>query len=160
MTRTTIVLCVLTAVLLVGCEMPFGIGSGGGEDPPRPQLRDEVQVEPGLALRLDAPETVAASDSFNVRFVAENTTGDSIEVQTGACWGQPGAFFGGERVPLVGSKQVCTQRPILHGHESGVTHVAWSPSETASPVRHMTTPCGCGPRAQRPTLSSCAGTKA
>jgi hypothetical protein len=108
MTRTHVAFCVLTAALLIGCEMPFGIGSGGGEDAPSPQLRDEVQVEPGLALRLYAPERVAPGDSFEVRFVAENTTGYSIEVQTGACWGQPAAFFAGEQVPLVGSRQVCT----------------------------------------------------
>jgi len=96
MTHSCIVFCVLTAALLVGCEMPFGIGSGGGEDSPSPQLRDEVQVQPGLALRLYAPERVAPGDPFDVRFTAENTTSGSIQLQTGAFWGQPAAFFGGD----------------------------------------------------------------
>lgn len=108
MTRRTVALCVLTATLLAACEMPFGIGSGGGGESPSPQLRDEVQIEPGLTARLYAPKQVAAGDSFQVRFTAENTTSGAIQLQTGACWGQPAAFFGGEQVPLVGSRQVCT----------------------------------------------------
>jgi hypothetical protein len=121
MTRTSFALCVLTAALLVGCEMPFGIGSDDGEGPPSPQLRDEVQIEPGLTARLHAPRQVAAGDSFEVRFTAENTTSGAIQLQTGACWGQPAAFFGGEQVPLVGSLQICASQLLTWTLPGGET---------------------------------------
>lgn len=101
-------LFVLSAVLLLGCEMPFGLGSDDGNSAPDPELRDQAEIGPGLVARLYAPEQVATGDPFQVRFTAENTTQDSIQVKTGACWGRPGAIFDEEQVPLVGSAQVCT----------------------------------------------------
>jgi len=112
---------ILSAALLFGCEMPFGIGAGSGGDTADLDVRDRVEIEPGLVAKLYAPKRVAAGDSFEVRFTAENTTEDSIQVQTGACWGQPAAVFKGEQVPLVGSYQVCTMQLLtwtLPGQET------------------------------------------
>lgn len=104
---------ILSAALFVGCEMPFGIGAGGGGDTADLDVRDRVEIQPGLVAKLYAPERVAAGDSFQVRFTAENTTEDSIHVQTGGCWGQPAAVLKGEQVPLVGSYQVCTMQELI-----------------------------------------------
>lgn len=114
-------LLTLSATLLLGCEMPFGIGSDDGSDGPDFEARDRVEIEPGLVATLYAPTRVAAGDSFHVRFTLKNATEDSIQVQTGACWGQPGAVFDGEQVPLVGSSQVCTMQLLtwaLPGQET------------------------------------------
>jgi hypothetical protein len=111
----------LSATLLLGCEMPFGVGSDNGGDVPDFEARDQVEIEPGLVAKLYAPKRVAAGDSFHVRFTAQNTTEDSIQVQTGACWGQPAALFDGEQVPLVGSFQACTMQLLtwtLPGQET------------------------------------------
>jgi hypothetical protein len=102
----------LSVTLLLGCEMPFGIGSDDGGDAPGPEVRDQVEIEPGLVARLYAPERVATGDSFQVRFATENTSTVPIQVKTGACWGQPAAFVDGEQVPLVGSFQACTMQLV------------------------------------------------
>lgn len=114
-------LFILSATLLFGCEVPFGIGSGGGGGTPSLEVQGQVEIEPGLVARLHAPKRVAAGDSFQVRFTAENTTADSLQLQTGACWGQPAALLEGEQVPLVGSYQVCTSQLLtwtLSGRET------------------------------------------
>jgi hypothetical protein len=90
--------------------MPFGIGSDDGDGAPDPEFRDQVEIDPGLVARLYAPKRVATGDTFQVRFAAKNTTKDSIQVRTSACWGRPGAFLDEEQVPLVGSFQVCTMQ--------------------------------------------------
>jgi hypothetical protein len=106
-------LLTLSATLFLGCEMPFGVGSDDGSDVPDFEARDRVEIEPGLVAKLYAPTRVAAGDSFHVRFTLKNATEDSIQVQTGACWGQPAAVFDGEQVPLVGSFQACTMQLLI-----------------------------------------------
>jgi hypothetical protein len=107
-----LVLFGLSMTLLVGCELPFGMGSDDGDSAHRLQLRDQVEIEPGLVASLYAPEQVATGDSFQVRFAIENTATVPIQLETGACWGQPAAFVEGEQVPLVGSFQACTMQLV------------------------------------------------
>jgi len=107
-----LVLFGLSMTLFLGCEMPFGIGSDDGGDAPDPEVRDQVEIEPGLVARLYAPEQVATGDSFQVRFTNTNTATVPIQLETGACWGQPTAFLDGEQVPLVGSFQACTMQLV------------------------------------------------
>ncbi|PQJ26724.1 hypothetical protein BSZ35_19225 [Salinibacter sp. 10B] len=108
MTRASLLACVLLATILGGCDLPFGVGSG--EEGDGSEVRDRVELESGLVARLYAPERVASGDSFRVRFTAQNVMEEPIQVQTGACWGQPAAFLNGEQVPLVCSFQVCTMQ--------------------------------------------------
>ena len=58
-------------VLIAGCNDSLsGVGEGA-----------EATVG-GLSLQLLAPDTVAVRDSFEVRFVAQNPTGDDAAVRT------------------------------------------------------------------------------
>jgi hypothetical protein len=63
--------------------MLFGIGLGGGKDLPVPRSKTRF------------------GSAFQARSDADNTTSDSIEEQTGACWSQTAAFS-------VGSQQIYT----------------------------------------------------
>jgi hypothetical protein len=110
-----------STALLLGCEMPFGVGSNDGGDAPSLEVRDQVEIEPGLVAKLYAPERVATGDSFQVRFTAQHVIEQPIQVRTGACWGQPAAFLDGDQVPLAGSYQVCTMQALtwtLQGKET------------------------------------------
>ncbi|PQJ35548.1 hypothetical protein BSZ35_13885 [Salinibacter sp. 10B] len=114
-------LLMLSATLFLGCQMPFGAGSDDGDDVPSFEARDQIEIEPGLIAKLYAPDRVAAGDSFHVRFIAKNTTEGSIQMKTGACWGQPIAIFDGEQIPLIGSYQICTMQLLswtLPGQET------------------------------------------
>lgn len=113
MTRTTVALCVLTAALLAGCEMPFGTAPSDGGEEPGPEHRDKVQVEPGLVARLYAPEQVASGDSFDVRVRVENVAGRAVQFQTpNSCLVRPGVYYAGgpkegERAEMKGSLIGC-----------------------------------------------------
>lgn len=107
MYRKGVSVLLFSVLVLAGCELPFGAQSGE-EIAPGLEQKDQVTIEPGLEARLFGPERVAPGDSFRVRFQVENNTTSTLRLGTGACWGQPGVFFGGEQVPMVGSAQVCT----------------------------------------------------
>lgn len=114
MTRRSIILCVLTAALLVGCEMPFGAAPiDGGEEPGLDEPRDKVQVEPGLVARLYAPERVTSGDTFDVRVRVENVSGRAVQFRTpNSCLVRPGVYYAGgpkegERAEMKGSLLGC-----------------------------------------------------
>lgn len=107
MYRKSVSVLLLSALLLTGCELPFGAQTGE-EIAPGLEQKEQVTFAPGLEARLFGPDRVAPGDSFRVRFHLENNTTSTLRLGTGACWGRPGVFFGGEQVPMIGSAQVCT----------------------------------------------------
>lgn len=127
MTRTSLAFCVLTAVLLVGCEMPFGTDPGDGRGGPGLEPRDEVRVEPGLVATLYAPERVSAGDTFDVSVRMENRTWQTVRLQTPtSCLFEPGVFSEGERIQMEGSSVGClqaiTERTISPGEGRSRTY--------------------------------------
>lgn len=103
----------LTAVL-VFLGLLFGCDSVGGFD-------DGVTAKvDGLKIHLFAPGTVAASDSFEVRFVVLNRTFEEVTIVTpSGCLVVPGVFEGSqyglrERVPFRGSVIACTAAITEH----------------------------------------------
>jgi hypothetical protein len=131
MTRTTVALCVLTAALLVGCEMPFGSGPGGGDGSP-PELVDQTQIEPGLVAELYVPETVQPADSFEARLRLENRTMRRLDLRTpSACLTYPSVYYAsgsrdGERAEMKGTQLLCaavvTNRDIGAGEAQTATY--------------------------------------
>jgi len=125
MTRTTIAFCVLTAALLVGCEMPFGSEPRDGGEGPGLEPRDEVSIEPGLVATLYAPERVVPGDTFDVSVRVENAAGRTVQFQTrNSCLVRPAVYYGdgpkeGERAEmkgsLVGCLTVITERQVDPG---------------------------------------------
>ncbi len=109
MYRKSVFILLLSTLFLAGCELPFGAQSGE-EITPGLEQKDQITIEPGLEARLYGPDHVAPGDSFRVHFRVENNTTSPLRFETGACWGRPGVFFGGEQVPMVGSAQVCTSQ--------------------------------------------------
>lgn len=112
MPRTGPYTCFVLILLVAGCELPFG-ASSENEIATGFEKKDQVTIEPGLEAQLLGPELVAAGDSFRVRFHLKNITTSTIRFRTGGCWGRPAVFSGEERVPMVGSLQVCTLE-LLH----------------------------------------------
>jgi hypothetical protein len=112
MTRTPVFLCVLTAALLIGCEMPFGAEPGGGESVP-PELTDRLQVEPSLVAELYVPDTVVAADSFETQLRIENRAQRRLDLRTpSACLVRPEVYYNsgpkkGERAEMKGSQLFC-----------------------------------------------------
>ena len=113
MTRTTVALCVLTAALLVGCEMPFGTGPGGGGENPSLELTDRIEIEPGLVAELYVPKTVQPADSFEARLRIENQTMRGLGLRTpSACLAYPSVYYAsgsrkGERAEMKGTQLLC-----------------------------------------------------
>lgn len=92
-------------VFIAGCN---GSLSGAGDSLPR--IGEGAEATVGrLSLQLLAPDTVAVRDSFEVRFVAQNPTGDDVAVRTpNSCLAVPSVTdAAGERVPLKGSVISC-----------------------------------------------------
>ena len=130
MTRTPTVICVLTAALLAGCEMPFGTEPGGGEDAPT-RLTDQVEIEPGLLAKLYVPETAEPADSFQARLRLENRTLRGLDLRTpSACLTYPSVYYAsgpreGERAEMRGTQLLCaavvTHRDIGPGQTKTAT---------------------------------------
>jgi len=125
MTRTSVAFCVLTAALLVGCEMPFGTEPRDGGEGPGLEPRDEVSIEPGLVATLYAPKRVARGDTFDVSVRVENVAVRSVQFQTpNSCLVRPAVYYGtgpkeGERAEmkgsLIGCLAVITERQVEPG---------------------------------------------
>jgi hypothetical protein len=126
---------IILLVSLAGCDALWGIDdTGDGVDASGPET---AVVEPGLLVRLTAPDTVTAGDAFTVRFSVQNQTERPVDLTTpSSCLAYPGIYvFGGDRVPFVGASTVCaaaiTTRTIPVGNALTQTYdmrAALSPS--------------------------------
>lgn len=118
LSRATLFVCLLTVPFLGGCDLPFGTEFGDGTPPP--EVKDRIVVRPGLEVALLAPDTVATTDSFDVRVRLENTAGRLVRVTTpSSCLVRPGVFSGDDRVEwngsLIGCAMVITERALQPG---------------------------------------------
>jgi hypothetical protein len=113
MTRTTVALCVITAALLVGREMPFGTGPGGGGENPSLELTDRIEIEPGLVAELYVPETVQPADSSEARLRLENRTMRGLGLRTPSVrLTRPSVYYAsgardGQRAETNGTQLLC-----------------------------------------------------
>lgn len=118
LSRLPLFVCLLTLPVLGGCDLPFGAELGDGDPPP--EARDRIVVRPGLEVALLSPDTVATTDSFDVRVRLENTAGRLVRVTTpSSCLVRPGVFSGDDSVEwkgsLIGCAMVITERAIQPG---------------------------------------------
>jgi len=111
MTRLNLTaLASLLLILVAGCNDSF-VGAENAAT---------AEVD-GLLLQLLAPDTVAPADSFEVRFVVQNRTGEDVAVTTpSGCLVVPRVTDGtGERVPLKGTGILCTAAITTHEIPAG-----------------------------------------
>jgi len=118
LSRATLFVCLLTVPFLGGCDLPFGTEFGDGTPPP--EVKDRIVVRPGPEVALLAPDTVATTDSFDVRVRLENTAGRPVQITTpSSCLVRPGVFSGDDRVEwngsLIGCAMVITERALQPG---------------------------------------------
>ncbi len=118
LSRLTLFMCLLTVPFLGGCDLPFGTEFDDGDPPP--EVRDRIVVDPGLEVALLSPDTVATTDSFDVRVRLENTASRLVRVTTpSSCIVRPGVFSGDDRVEwngsLIGCAMVITERALQPG---------------------------------------------
>lgn len=105
---------VILLVSLAGCDALWGIESpedGGDASGPATAV-----VDPGLVVRLAAPDTVTAGEAFTVRFSVQNLTDRPVDLTTSnSCLMLPSVTtFGGERVPFIGASWACAAVVTTH----------------------------------------------
>lgn len=137
--------CLVAGIILLtgltGCDALWGIDdTGSGVDASGPAT---AVVDPGLVVRLAAPDTVTAGEAFTVRFSVQNQTERPVDLTTpSACLTLPSVTTsGGERVPFVGSSWGCaavvTTRTIPVG---GALTRTYDMRAALSPSRNDTVP--------------------
>ena len=104
---------------ITGCDALLGVDSSG--DRGTTSNPATAVVEPGLVVRLTAPDTVAVGEAFAVRFAVQNPTGEAIDLTTSSsCLMEPVIMgTGGRRIPFEGATVGCLAVVTTHTIPAG-----------------------------------------